>query len=86
MAASFSIERIVLGCALLGLGVLWMLANAGRLDLLAALRTWWPSLLVLWGGLELAQALALRSRGPNPRSLSELGGPSVPPDPPEALR
>jgi hypothetical protein len=68
MAASFSIERVVLGFALLGLGVLWMLANAGRLDLLSTLRTWWPSLLVLWGGLELAHALVLRPRGANPRS------------------
>ena len=40
MAASFSIERIVIGFALLGLGVLWLLANAGRIDLLSALRTW----------------------------------------------
>ncbi len=61
--ASFSIERVVLGFALLALGVLWLLANAGRLDLLGTLRTWWPSLLVLWGGLELAQSLVVRSRG-----------------------
>jgi hypothetical protein len=60
MAASFSVERVVLGTALLALGVLWMLANAGRLDLLATLRTWWPSLLVLWGALELAAALLWR--------------------------
>ena len=56
MAAPFSVERVVLGVGLLGLGVLWMLANAGRLDLLSALRTWWPALLVLWGALELALA------------------------------
>jgi len=60
MAASFSIERIVIGFALLGLGVLWLLANAGRIDLLSALRTWWPLLLVLWGGLELVAALSRR--------------------------
>lgn len=60
MAASFSIERIVIGFALLGLGVLWLLANAGRIDLLSALRTWWPLLLVLWGGLELAAAFSRR--------------------------
>lgn len=60
MAQPFSIERIVLGFALLALGVLWMLGNAGRLDLLATLRTWWPALLVLWGALELAQALFAR--------------------------
>jgi hypothetical protein len=66
MAASFSIERIVIGFALLGLGVLWLLANAGRVDLLSALRTWWPLLLVLWGGLELVAAFSrrgVRSRG-----------------------
>ena len=57
MATGFSIERVVIGFALLGLGVLWMLANAGRVDLLSALRTWWPMLLVLWGALELAQTL-----------------------------
>jgi hypothetical protein len=60
MAAPFSIERIVIGFALLGLGVLWLLANAGRVDLLSALRTWWPVLLVLWGGLELVAALSRR--------------------------
>jgi hypothetical protein len=60
MAASFSIERIVIGFALLGLGVLWLLANAGRIDLLSALRTWWPLLLVLWGGLELVAAFSRR--------------------------
>jgi uncharacterized membrane protein len=61
MAASFSIERVVLGFALLGLGVVWMLANSGRVDLLSTLRTWWPSLLVLWGGLELAQGILGRA-------------------------
>ena len=60
MAAPFSIERIVIGFALLGLGVLWLLANAGRVDLLSALRTWWPLLLVLWGALELGTALSRR--------------------------
>jgi hypothetical protein len=60
MAASFSIERIVIGFALLGLGVLWLLANSGRIDLLSALRTWWPLLLVLWGGLELVAAFSRR--------------------------
>jgi len=60
MAASFSIERIVIGFALLGLGMLWLLANAGRVDLLSALRTWWPLLLVLWGGLELVAAFSRR--------------------------
>ena len=60
MAAPFSIERIVIGFLLLGLGVLWLLANAGRVDLLSALRMWWPLLLVLWGALELVAALSRR--------------------------
>ena len=60
MAASFSIERIVIGFGLLGLGILWTLANAGRIDLLSTLRTWWPSLLVLWGALELVTAFSRR--------------------------
>ncbi len=62
MAAPFSVERIVIGFALLGLGVLWLLANAGHIDLLSALRTWWPLLLVLWGALELATALSRPAR------------------------
>lgn len=62
MATPFSIERIVIGFALLGLGVLWLLANAGRVDLLSALRTWWPTLLVLWGALELVAALVRPAR------------------------
>jgi hypothetical protein len=62
MATAFSIERIVIGFALLGLGVLWLLANAGRVDLLAALRTWWPLLLVLWGALELVASFSFGRR------------------------
>jgi len=61
MATGFSIERIVIGFALLGVGVVWMLANAGRVDLLTALRTWWPLLLVLWGALELVASLSGRT-------------------------
>ena len=34
-------------------------ANLGQVDLLYALRTWWPLTLVLWGGLELVD-LAIR--------------------------
>jgi hypothetical protein len=60
MAAPFSVERLVLGVALLALGVLWTLANAGHLDLLSTLRRWWPLLLVLWGALELGLALYRR--------------------------
>jgi len=55
----FSSEGLTLGAGLVALGVLWTLANLGRIDLLSAVRTWWPLLLVLWGVLELVD-LALR--------------------------
>lgn len=60
MAAAFRPERLVLGLGLASLGVLWMLSNFGRLDLLAALRTWWPLALVLWGALELLNGFVSR--------------------------
>jgi hypothetical protein len=63
MAASVRIEGIVLGLALLGLGTACLLANLGRVDLLTTLRTWWPLTLIVWGALELYQALAARARG-----------------------
>ena len=53
MAQPFKPETLVLGVALIVLGVVWTLANFGTLDLLGTLRTWWPLTLVLWGGLEL---------------------------------
>ena len=60
MAEPVRIEGIVLGLALLGLGIVCLLANMGKIDLLTTLRTWWPLTLVVWGGLELYQALAAR--------------------------
>jgi hypothetical protein len=53
-----NLEALVLGVALIVVGGLWMLANLGRLDLLDTLHRWWPSILVFWGALELAAALA----------------------------
>lgn len=53
MAQPFKPEPLVLGIALIVLGVLWTLANIGTLDLLATLRRWWPASLVVWGCLEL---------------------------------
>ena len=38
---------------LIAVGVAWLLGNAGRIDLLATLRAWWPLTLVVWGVLEL---------------------------------
>ena len=63
MAASVRVEGIVLGLALLGLGTVCLLANLGQVDLLRTLRTWWPLTLIVWGVLELYQALAARARG-----------------------
>jgi hypothetical protein len=60
MAQAFRVrpEAVVLGFALIALGVLWTLANVGTLDLLGTLRRWWPVTLVLWGCLELYQSYA----------------------------
>ena len=58
MAPAFKPERLVLGIALIALGVLWTLANFGTLDLLGTLRRWWPATLVLWGCLELYRSYA----------------------------
>jgi hypothetical protein len=63
MTVLFNLEALVLGVALIALGVVWMLANLGHLDLLATLHRWWPSVLVLWGSLELARSLARRRAG-----------------------
>ena len=50
---AFSPEGVTLGLGLIAIGLLWTLSNFGRVDLLLVLRTWWPTLLILWGGLEL---------------------------------
>ena len=65
------VEAVVLGLALLGLGTACMLANLGRVDLLYTLRTWWPLTLIVWGGLELYQAVSARARGRNPQAGGE---------------
>jgi len=61
-SSAFSPEGLTFGVCLVALGVLWTLANMGRLELLTTLRTWWPLSLVLWGALELVD-LALRRSG-----------------------
>ena len=66
MARPFSPEPLVLGLALIAVGVVWILANAGRVDLLGTLRAWWPLTLVVWGALELvAFVLDRGSRRPS---------------------
>ena len=59
--AAFSPEGVTFGVCLVALGILWTLANLGRLDLLPVLRTWWPLSLVLWGALELFDLSVRRS-------------------------
>ena len=61
MSVLFNLEALVLGIALIAVGVLWMMANLGQLDLLTTLHRWWPSILILWGALSLARALAQRN-------------------------
>ncbi len=58
---AFSPESLTLGIGLVAVGVLWTLSNLGHVDLLQALRTWWPLLLILWGGLELADLTMRRA-------------------------
>ena len=54
MTVPFRVEGVVVGLALLALGIVWTLANLGRIDLLTTLHRWWPSILVVWGALELS--------------------------------
>ena len=56
-----SIEKLVLGLALVGLGVVWTLGNLGKLDALDTLHRWWPLLLVVWGALEIVVSVSRRS-------------------------
>jgi hypothetical protein len=52
-ARAFSPEGLAVGICLVGVGVLWLLSNLGRIELLDTLRTWWPMSLIVWGGLDL---------------------------------
>jgi hypothetical protein len=56
-----SVEKVVLGLGLVGLGVIWTLGNLGRLDALDTLHRWWPLLLVIWGALEILVSVSRRS-------------------------
>ncbi len=61
MLSFLKVDRVVTALGLIGLGVLVMLANLDRLDLLQALRIFWPALLILWGALELVVSFARRT-------------------------
>jgi cell wall-active antibiotic response 4TMS protein YvqF len=67
MARPFKPEVLVLGLSLIAVGVAWILGNAGRIDLLATLRAWWPLTLVLWGVLELVAYVLARDAGRSSR-------------------
>ena len=58
---AFSPEGLTLGLGLIAMGVAWTLSNLGQLDLLEVLRTWWPLLLIIWGGLELVDLYTRRA-------------------------
>ncbi len=62
MGARVSPEALVFGLGLVALGVLILLSNLGKIELLATLRTWWPVMLVVWGVAELASAWAQSAR------------------------
>lgn len=62
MRQPLAVERIVIAFCLIGVGVLWTLANLDRLDLLEALHTWWPASLIFWGLLELYATLVIGPR------------------------
>jgi hypothetical protein len=55
-----SVEKLVLGLGLVGLGVVWTLGNMGRLDAIETLHRWWPLLLVVWGALEVVLSVSRR--------------------------
>jgi len=63
MIRGFRPEGVALGIGLMALGILWMLANLGQVDMFATVRRFWPLILVVWGALELGHTyLARRSR------------------------
>jgi len=56
----FSPERLALGVAFVGVGVLGVLAQLGRVDFLDELHTWWPASLLVWGLAELFYTFLMR--------------------------
>jgi hypothetical protein len=58
--SGFKPDVVAVALGLIALGVLWLLANLGRLDLITTVRTWWPSVLIVWGVLELVKSIAAR--------------------------
>jgi LiaF transmembrane domain len=58
--SGFKPDVVAVALGLITLGVLWLLANLGRLDLITTVRTWWPSVLIVWGVLELVKSISAR--------------------------
>ena len=71
MARPFRSEGLVLGLLLVAVGLVWMGANLGKLDLLATLRTWWPASLVVWGIVELVAFAVNRVGEANPAGSAD---------------
>jgi LiaF transmembrane domain len=67
VARPFRSEGLVLGLLLVAVGLVWMAANLGKLDLLSTLRTWWPASLVVWGVVELVAFAVSRAGEREPR-------------------
>jgi LiaF transmembrane domain len=67
VARPFRSEGLVLGLLLVAVGLVWMAANLGKLDLLSTLRTWWPASLVVWGVVELVAFVVSRAGESEPQ-------------------
>lgn len=59
-ALRFRPEGVALGLACAGTGLLALLANLGYVDLLKAIRFFWPVVLILWGAAELVNTFSAR--------------------------
>ncbi len=62
VGAGLKVESIVLGTCFIAVGLAWLLANFGQLDVLATLRRYWPVSLIYWGILELVNVRLVRAR------------------------
>jgi hypothetical protein len=67
-------ESLAIGLSLVALGFLWILSNLDRVDMLPVVRTWWPSVLIVWGLLELLNSATSRDDGTRGQRESEALG------------
>lgn len=56
MNGRFSPEGFSFGCFVLGVGLVFLLANLGLVEALPTLRRIWPVFLVIWGAAEIVSA------------------------------